>query len=68
MSRPFEKIRRIAEDALDEMGRRLARMQHTHRNYVKHGALNAAAELQAELEALDRDIQFEQEAHRLTFY
>ncbi len=68
MSRPFEEIRQVAEDALDDMGRRLTLMQRTHRNYVKHGAVIAAAEPQAEMEALDQDIQFEQEAHRLTFY
>jgi hypothetical protein len=68
MSRPFEETRQIAEDALSDMSLQLARMQRTHRRYVEHGAVNAAAELQIEIEALDHDIQFEQDAHKLTFY
>ena len=68
MSRPFEETRQMAEDTLSDMSRQLSRMQRTHRRYVEHGAINAAAELQTEMEALDHDIQFEQDAHRLTFY
>ncbi len=68
MSRPFEETRQIADNALDDMGRQLAQMQHTHRRYVEHGAVNAAAELEAEIEALDTDIQFEQNAYRQSFY
>ena len=68
MSRPFEETRQTADNALDDMGRQLARMQRTHRRYVEHGAVNAAAGLQTEIEALETDIGFEQDAHRLTFY
>ncbi len=68
MSRPFEETRQTAEDTLGDMNRQLARMQRTHRRYVEHGAVNAAAGLQAEIEALDTDIRFEQNAYRQAFY
>ena len=68
MSRSFEESRQMASDNLSEMERRLAIMTRTHNRYLNHGAVNAAAELQAEMESLERDIGFEQEVERLTFY
>jgi len=67
MSRSFEETRQMADEAIDGMERRLARMTRTYNNYVKHGAVNAAAELMTEMEALDCEIQAEQHHHRMAF-
>ena len=68
MSRSFEETSQMASDNLSGMEHRLAIMTRVHNRYLKHGAVTAAAELQAEMESLERDIGFEQEMYRLTFY
>ncbi len=68
MSRPVEETRKIADDGLADMKYRLALLRRAHRNYSEHGAVNAAAEVMEQIEALENDIGFEEEACRMTFY
>jgi hypothetical protein len=67
MSRPVEDTRRIADDGLADMNDRLALLRRAHRNYTEHGAVNAAAEMMEQIEALENDIGYEEEAYRMTF-
>jgi hypothetical protein len=50
------------------MERRRARLMRTYNNYMKHGAVNAAAEMMARLEASENEIKFEEHMYRLAFY
>ena len=67
MNRSFEENRQMAEDALIDMEYRRLRMMRTYNNYMKHGAVNAAAELLTEMEALESDIDCEKQIYKLTF-
>jgi len=67
MSRSFEETRQMADETINDMERRHARMTRTYNTYVKHGAVNAAAELMTEMETLDCEIQAEQHHRRMAF-
>lgn len=64
----FEETKQKASDALCDMERELSVLYRTHRNYMKHGAVNAAAELQERIEALENGIACETELFRMAFY
>jgi hypothetical protein len=68
MSRSFEENREMVGDSIQIMEQQLARMNRTYNKYIKHGAVNAAAELLIEMEALESDIQCEQYMYRMAFY
>jgi hypothetical protein len=68
MDRSFDETRRRADDNLSDMERRRARLMRTYNNYMKHGAVNAAAEMMARLEASENEIKFEEHMYRLAFY
>lgn len=68
MNRSFEDTRRRADDSLSGMERRRTRLMRTHDNYMRHGAVNAAAELMARIEAMENEIKFEEHMYRMTFY
>jgi len=68
MTRSFEETRQRADDNLSDMERRRARLMRTYNNYMKHGAVNAAAEMMARLEAAENEIKFEEHMYRMTFY
>ena len=68
MSRSFEETRQMVADNIGDMERQLARMTRTYDKYMKHGAVNAAAELMTGIEALECEIAGEQEMYRLAFY
>jgi hypothetical protein len=68
MDRSFDETRRRADDNLSDMERRHARLMRTYNTYLKHGAANAAAELMAQIEALENNIKFEEHMYRMSFY
>ncbi|MPM63009.1 hypothetical protein SDC9_109887 [bioreactor metagenome] len=68
MDRSFDETRRRADDNLSDMERRYARLIRTYNIYLKHGAANAAAELMAQIEALENNIKFEEHMYRMSFY
>lgn len=68
MDHSFDETRRRADDNLSDMERRRARLLRTHGNYMRHGAVNAAAELMTQIEALENEIKFEEHMYRMTFY
>lgn len=65
--RIFEETKQFASNNLDDMSRELARLTRTYNNYLKHGAVNAAAELLPELEWRERDIEAEESNFTMTF-
>lgn len=68
MSRTFEETKQFASDAIDDMYRDLARVERTYNNYLRHGAVNAAAELLPEMEWRERDIQAEESHFTMAFH
>jgi hypothetical protein len=68
MDRSFDETRRRADDNLSDMERRRARLMRTYNNYMKHGAVNAAAEMMARIEAAENEVKFEEHMYRLAFY
>ncbi|HBR08028.1 MAG TPA: hypothetical protein DD735_03900 [Clostridiales bacterium] len=68
MDRSFDETRRRADDSLSDMECQRARLMRTYNTYLKHGAVNAAAELMARIEALENEIKFEEHMYRMSFY
>ena len=68
MSKSFDEARRMASDNLAEMEHQYSLMMRMYRNYVKHGAVNAAAEILEEIEALETYIDCEADMYRQAFY
>ena len=64
----FEETKQMASDNLCEMGRELALLSRTYRNYERHGAVNAAAECLEKIQALENDIACESQMFRMAFY
>ena len=64
----FEETKQMASDTLNDMHHELSLLSRTYRNYEKHGAVNAAAELRAQMEALENDIAAETQMFRMAFY
>ena len=68
MSSSFDESRQMAADNISDMERQLSRMMRTYNNYIKHNAVNAAAELMVEIESLECGIACEEDMFRLAFY
>lgn len=68
MSRSFEDTKQMAADNLSDMEHELAILYRSYRNCIQHGAVNAAAEYQEKLEALEQNIAGETEMFRMAFY
>ncbi len=66
--RQKQDLEKFATDIIGNMEQQLAQLQRTHRRYLKHGAVNAAAELENKIDGLERAIGFENEMFRMTFY
>jgi len=64
----FEETKNKAADTLDDMERRLARMNRQYDNYIKHGAADSAEEIKEKIDALAQEIESEQDAFRQAFY
>lgn len=64
----FEETKQMASDNLNDMEHELSLLYRTYRNYAKHGAMNAAAELHKKIETLEGDIACESELFRMAFY
>ena len=64
----FEEAKQMASDNLSDMERELALLSRTYRNYTRHGAVNAAAELLEKMEAMETDIACETQMFRMAFY
>ena len=68
MQRSFEETKDRASEALCDMDHELAVLQRTHRNYIKHGAVNAAAELEEIIHDKEMEIESEECLFEQTFY
>lgn len=66
--RSFEETRQRAADTLDDMRQRQTQLERKYINCVKHGAVDAAAEVLAQIESLETEIECEDEMFRQTFY
>lgn len=64
----FEENKQMASDALCDMEHELALLCRAHRSYTRHGAMNAAAEMQEKIEALENNIAGETQMFRMAFY
>lgn len=64
----FEETKQMASDNLCDMERERSLLSRTYRNYARHGAVNAAAELLEKIEALEIDIACETQVFRMAFY
>lgn len=64
----FAENKQMASDALCDMEYELALLCRAHRNYIRHGAVNAAAELTENIDALENGIACETESFRMAFY
>ena len=64
----FEETRDQAQDTLNVMELCLARMNRTHRTYIKHGATEAAAKLKEEIDSLEQELGCERDVFRQAFY
>lgn len=65
--RSLEETRQFADEALQDMHTQLARMTRTHKNYLRHGAVNAAEELAGIMDDLEKDIMFEEGMYKMAF-
>lgn len=55
----YQDVKRRAYKVIEDMELELARMERTHKRYVKHGVLKAANELEDEIDNLRSTIELE---------
>ncbi len=63
----YEEKKQWASDVLGDMALALQRKKRQHRQYLKNGADIAAANVAAEIETMEAELQCEQELFDLTF-
>ncbi len=63
----YDEKKQWATDVLSDMALALQRKKRQHRQYTKHGAINAAMDAAAEIEIMEGELQCEQELFDLTF-
>jgi len=68
MKYSFEETKNQAQDILENMEQRLVRMNRAYRACVKHGATEAAAKLNEEIDSLEQDLDCERDVFRQAFY
>ena len=65
--RSFEETKQLASDTLNDMNHEVAVLTRTYNNYIKHGAVNAAAELQEIIASKTQDIEAEEWVFSMAF-
>ena len=63
----YEDKKQWASDVLGDISLALERKKRMYKRYMKHGAVSAAADLAAEIERLETELQCERKLFGLTF-
>jgi hypothetical protein len=63
----YDEQKQWASDVLDDMRLALQRKRRIRTNYIKHGAVEAAAEMAEEIAKMEEELRHEQELFDLKY-
>jgi len=63
----FEETKAFASNVLHDVEYEIALLNRTYNNYIKHGAVNAAAELKEVIDLKTQELEAENWVFKMTF-